>query len=61
MTNECPDCGGMMSPRAKFCPHCGRSGRAGAFMGDGCLSQGANVGCLIIVVILVLIYWMSNQ
>lgn len=46
-TRACPDCGGLVSTRAKLCPHCGRPATAVRLSEVG--SQISGCGCVLIL------------
>jgi hypothetical protein len=50
---KCPTCDGVVSMKAKSCPHCGHSFDEG-FLGAPGLSRFLNVGCLALIIIIAL-------
>jgi predicted amidophosphoribosyltransferase len=59
-TVQCPDCGSMVSDQAQSCPHCGRpmkrqGGSAVHGKSEGCFLQTMNIGCVIMIGIIVMI------
>jgi hypothetical protein len=51
----CPDCGETVSEHARACPHCGYWMSRGFLGRPGTGERTANVGCLLVLVLLVIV------